>query len=58
MCSRVAATSFSPSGEPCESWLSALFGEPLPMMVLQQIRLGRSVTALACSTAAFTASKL
>src|ERR1039457_3329146 len=56
MNSRVAATSASPSAAPCTSWLSALLGEPMPMMVLQQIRVGLSVTALPALIAAFTAS--
>jgi len=32
---------------PCASCEPALFGAPLPMTVLQQMRLGRSVAALA-----------
>ena len=47
MFARVAATSSSPSAEPWQSWLPDLFGEPIPITVLQQINDGLSVTALA-----------
>src|SRR5574340_887467 len=56
MCSRVAATSSLPSAAPCTSWVSALFGEPMPMTVLQQIRVGLSVTFLPALIAASTAA--
>jgi hypothetical protein len=39
-CSRVAATSAAPSGAPCDFSLPPLLGEPLAMVVLQQIRVG------------------
>src|SRR4030067_1529030 len=52
ICSRVAATSSFPSAAPCTSWVSALFGERMPMMVLQQISVGLSVTFLPALIAA------
>ena len=48
---RVAATSSSPSGAPCALAVPACFGDPLPITVLQQIRLGRFVSALAARIA-------
>ena len=39
----VAAISASPSGAPCTSWVPALVADPIPITVLQQIRLGRVV---------------
>src|SRR5450759_375608 len=54
--SRVAATSASPSAAPCTSCVSALLGEPMPMMVLQQISVGLSVTFFPALIAASTAS--
>ncbi|MOA16762.1 hypothetical protein D3C78_1369920 [compost metagenome] len=40
---RARAISSLPSGAPWQSSLPCLFGEPKPMMVLQQIRVGRSL---------------
>src|SRR3989338_4638575 len=57
ICSRVAATSASPSAAPCTSWVPDLLGEPAPMMVLQQISVGLSVTALAALIAASIAAE-
>jgi len=44
MFSRVALISSAPSGAPWQSWLPDRFGDPQPITVLQQIRLGLSVT--------------
>ena len=52
---RVSAISAAPSGEPCTLSLPAILGEPLPMAVLQQIRVGLSLF-LALAIAADTAS--
>ena len=53
---RVAATSPAPSAAPCTSWVPALFGLPLPMMVLQQISVGRPQGSTACASAASIAA--
>ena len=39
---RAAATSSAPSASPCVDLVPSLFGAPQPMMVLQQISVGRS----------------
>src|SRR5450631_191364 len=54
--SRVSATSFSPSACPCARSVLARLGDPLPMMVLQQMSVGRSVLVWALRIAASTAS--
>ncbi len=54
--SRVAATSAAPSAAPCTSWVPALWGLPLPMMVLQQTSVGRSPALVASSSAASMAA--
>ena len=56
MCLRVAATSASPSAAPCVASVPCLFGEPQPMMVLQQMSEGRSPSALAAAMARSTAA--
>jgi hypothetical protein len=56
MYSRAAAISSLPSGAPWQSCDPCLLGAPAPMVVLQQIRLGLSVTALAASRAFSMAS--
>jgi hypothetical protein len=55
-CARVAAISSLPSGAPCTSCVPALFGEPLPMIVLQQISVGLAFCALAAAIPRSTAS--
>ena len=52
MLARVAATSSKPNAEPWQSCEPDLFGEPIPMTVLQQINDGLSVTFLAAAIAA------
>jgi hypothetical protein len=55
MYSRTAATSLSPSAAPCTLSPPCRLGEPLPMTVLQQIRVGLSAflaAAMAAETAA------
>ena len=42
MFSLVSAISSSPSAAPCVSAEPAIFGEPLPISVLQQIKVGLS----------------
>ena len=54
--SRVAATSSLPSGAPCEDSLPALFGEPKPMVVRQQTRVGLPWVRMASSIAALMLS--
>src|SRR5680860_369811 len=56
--SRVRTISSSPSGAPCDDSLPCLLGEPKPITVLQQIRVGCSVLARATSMAALRASAL
>src|SRR5210317_1040678 len=53
---RAAATSSSPSGAPWVDAVPCLFGAPKPMTVLQQIIVGRSVSAAARSIAAAIAT--
>ena len=53
---RVSATSSAPSASPCALAVPARFGEPLPMVVLQTISVGRVVDLRACASAASTAS--
>ena len=53
---RVAAVSAAPSGAPCAFALPALFGEPLPMVVLQQISVGAVAAPCAAARAASSAS--
>ena len=52
MFARVAATSSKPNAEPWQSCEPDLFGEPIPITVLQQINDGLSVTFLAAAIAA------
>ena len=54
--SRVAWTSSLPSGAPCELSLPALAGLPKPIVVRQQISVGRAVSARAVRTAIATSS--
>ena len=51
---RVASISAAPSGSPWVLALPALLGEPKPMIVLQQISVGRSC----CERASLTASAM
>src|SRR5690606_39405079 len=53
---RVAATSSAPSAAPCVAAVPCLFGAPQPIVVLQQINVGRSRSARAASIAALIAS--
>ena len=54
--SRAPATSSLPSGEPCVAAVPALVGAPKPMIVLQAIIEGLSVTLRALRMARWTAS--
>ena len=42
MAARVAAISVSPKAAPCTLSLPCMLGEPLPITVLQQIKVGLS----------------
>ena len=53
--SRVAATSFSPSGAPCAAPVLALVGAPFAITVLAQISVGRVFSRFALRSARSTA---
>src|SRR5664279_3487564 len=54
--SRVSRTSSAPSASPCALAVPARFGEPLPIVVLQQMRVGLPLDRFALAMAASTAS--
>ena len=53
---RVSATSSTPSASPCALAVPARCGEPLPMVVLQTISVGRVLDLRALVSAASTAA--
>ena len=53
----ICAISSSPRGLPCVDAVPSLFGEPFPITVLQQIKVGLSVFSLALIKALSTSSE-
>ncbi len=56
--SRVACTSAAPSAAPCTSCVPALLGEPMPITVLQQIRVGLPLARAPCFLASTSAASI